>query len=206
VRIRCKVCGITRIEDAQAAARFGADAIGLVFVARSSRSVTVDQARAISTSVPPFVNRVALFMNPDADQVRRVLEEVAIDQIQFHGSETADFCRQFGRPWIKALALNNGASEGFDAYRDADAILLDTHAGQAMGGSGETFDWSQIPPLPRPLILAGGLTPDNVGEACRLSRPAAVDVSSGVECRPGIKSDSLMQRFINSIDEVNGNG
>jgi phosphoribosylanthranilate isomerase len=204
--IRAKICGITRVDDALAAASFGADAIGLVFVGASPRAVTLEAAATIARALPPFVSRVALFMNPEADEVRRVLTAVPIDSIQFHGHETAEFCAQFGRPWIKALALSGADAATFDRYAGADAILLDTHAGQTMGGSGETFDWSTIPSLPRPLILAGGLNPDNVADACRQARPAAVDVSSGVECRPGVKSDSLVQRFINSIDEVNRNG
>jgi phosphoribosylanthranilate isomerase len=204
--IRTKICGVTRVEDALAAARFGADAIGLVFVDRSSRHVTIDQARALVRALPPFVTRVALFMNPESQQVRNVLDRVPIDVLQFHGTETADFCAGFDRPWVKALALSSSNSDTFEHYGGADAILLDTHAGQAMGGSGETFDWSGIPELPRPLILAGGLTPDNVIEACRSAHPAAVDVSSGVECRPGVKSDSLVQRFINSVNEVNKDG
>jgi phosphoribosylanthranilate isomerase len=204
--IRTKICGLTRVEDAVAAARFGADAIGLVFVEGSARHVSIDQAALVARALPPFVTRVALVMNPEPDTLRRILDRVAIDVIQFHGTEPADFCAGFDRPWIKALALNRTAPEAFEHYSGADAILLDTHAGEAMGGSGQTFDWSGIPELPRPLILAGGLSPDNVREACRRVRPAAVDVSSGVECRPGVKSDSLVQRFINAVHEVNSDG
>ncbi len=204
--IRTKICGVTRVDDALAVARYGADAIGLVFVERSSRQVTIDQALALVRALPPFLTRVALFMDPDPQQVRSVLDQVPIDVLQFHGSEPADFCAGFDRPWIKALALSSSNADTFGRYAGADAILLDTHAGQAMGGSGETFDWSGIPELPRPLILAGGLTPENVIEACRIAQPAAVDVSSGVECRPGVKSDSLVQRFINSVNEVNRDG
>lgn len=204
--IRTKICGVTRLEDATAAARFGADAIGMVFVEGSVRHIPVDQAERLARSLPPFVSRVALFMNADPAQVNDVLDRVPIDIIQFHGTESAEFCAQFGRPWIKALALGSSDAATFERYADADAILLDTHAGRSMGGSGQTFDWSDIPKLPRPLILAGGLTPDNVGDACRVARPAAVDVSTGVECRPGVKSDSLVQRFINSVNEVNRNG
>lgn len=204
--IRTKICGVTRVEDALAAARYGADAIGLVFVERSSRHVTIDRALELARSLPPFVTRVALFMNPEPQQVRSVLDQVPIDVLQFHGSEPADFCAGFDRPWIKALALSSSNSDTFEHYADADAILLDTHAGYAMGGSGETFDWSGIPALPRPLILAGGLNPDNVAAACRSAKPAAVDVSSGVESQPGVKSDSLVQRFINSVNEVNRDG
>jgi len=204
--IRTKICGVTRVEDGIAAARCGADAVGMVFVEASARCVSIKRATEISRALPPFVTRVALFMNPDSTQVRDVLNRVPIDVIQFHGAETADFCGQFDRPWIKALALSSSDPGTYERYADADAILLDTHAGYSMGGSGQTFDWSDIPMLPRPLILAGGLTPDNVAEACRNANPAAVDVSSGVERRPGVKSDSLIQRFINTVDEVNRDG
>jgi len=204
--IRTKICGVTRVEDALAAARHGADAIGLVFVEGSPRHVSIEQARQLARSLPPLVTRVALFMNAEASEIRKVLDHVPIDVIQFHGIESADFCAQFDRPWIKALALSSSDAALFESYAGADAILLDTHAGQAMGGSGETFDWSEIPDLPRPLILAGGLDPGNVVAACRRARPAAVDVSSGVESQPGVKSDSLIQRFINSVNEVNIHG
>ena len=204
--IRTKICGITRVDDAVTAAQAGVDALGLVFVEKSPRFVTSDQAKAIARALPPFITRVGLFMNHRATEVERVLDHVPIDVLQFHGSESSEFCAQFDRPWIKALALSSSDSHTFKCYKGADAILLDTHAGRQMGGSGEVFDWSAIPDLPRPLILAGGLGPENVAEACRIARPHAVDVSSGVESNPGIKSDSLMQAFINAVNEVNING
>lgn len=204
--IRTKICGITRIDDAVAAAQAGVNALGLVFVKKSPRVVESDRARAIARALPPFITRVGLFMNSGAAEVERVLENVPIDVLQFHGSESSEFCAQFDRPWIKALALSSSDSDTFKCYAGADAILLDTHAGRQMGGSGEVFDWSAIPDLPRPLILAGGLSPENVAEACRIARPQAVDVSSGVESNPGIKSDSLMKAFINAVNEVNING
>jgi phosphoribosylanthranilate isomerase len=204
--IRTKICGITRVEDALFAARAGVDAIGLVFVPRSARHVTAEQAAGLSRALPPFVTRVGLFMNASASEVESVLEEVSLDVLQFHGDETAAFCSGFGRPWIKALAMSSSDASTFEAYSGADALLIDTHAGQVMGGSGEAFDWTRVPDLPRPWILAGGLTPDNVARACRTARPQAVDVSSGVESRPGVKNDSLVQRFINAVHEVNIDG
>ncbi len=204
--IRTKICGITRVEDALAAARAGVDAVGLVFVERSPRYVSHAQAACLVRALPPFVTRVGLFMNAGVEDVERTLEAVSLDVLQFHGTESAQFCAGFSRPWIKALALSQSDASTFEAYADADAILLDTHAGQVMGGSGEVFDWSAIPELPRPWVLAGGLTPDNVAQACRIAKPNAVDVSSGVESRPGIKSDSLVQRFINAVNEVNTDG
>ncbi|MEN1727592.1 MAG: phosphoribosylanthranilate isomerase [Pseudomonadota bacterium] len=199
--IRTKICGITRAEDIALCAEVGVDAIGLVFVEKSPRYVSTDQAAMLVREAPPFVTRVGLFMNAEAEQVEDVLARVAIDVLQFHGNESAAFCKQFSRPWIKALALNRSDDQTFAEYAEADALLLDAHAGSTMGGSGESFDWSAIPDLPRPWILAGGLNPDNVAEACRIARPHAVDVSSGVESRPGIKNDSLVQRFFNAVNE-----
>jgi phosphoribosylanthranilate isomerase len=197
--IRVKICGITRVEDALAAARAGADAIGLVFVERSPRHVDVETARTICRALPPFVNRVGLFMDAETEQVRQVLTEVPLDWLQFHGREDAAFCRQFGRPWIKALAMGGTAAVDHSAFDAADALLLDSHGVGAMGGSGETFDWTRVPNMQRPWVLAGGLHPDNVAEACRQLKPDAVDVSSGVEVRPGVKSDKLMDQFIKAV-------
>jgi len=199
VRIRIKICGITRTQDALAAARLGADAIGLVFVPGSPRSVDPSQAREICRSLPPFITRVGLVMNPAAADVSELLAQVPLDCLQFHGEERASFCAGFQRPWIKALGQDQHRSEVIDCYAQADAILLDTHAGKVPGGSGQAFDWSTIVPFERPMILAGGLTPDNVAGACRVARPAAVDVSSGVETQPGIKSDKLMAKFIEAV-------
>lgn len=194
--VRVKICGITRTEDALAAARLGVDAIGLVFWPGSSRHVTVEQAAGICRVLPPFVNRVGLFMNAEAGEVREVLDQVALDWLQFHGQEEQAFCQQFGRPWIKALAMGGEQPDRPEDYPQADALLLDAHAPGQAGGSGQTFDWARIPALGRPWILAGGLTPDNVAAACMQLRPDAVDVSSGVEVSPGMKSDKLMGRFI----------
>ena len=196
---RIKVCGITRIQDGLAAAAAGADAIGLVFVERSPRCVDIGRAREICRALPPFVGRVGLFMNATDKKVCGVLDRVPLDWLQFHGQEQAEFCRQFGLPWIKAIAMGNGDPPDATAFESADALLLDSHGANSMGGSGETFDWSRVPKLPRPWILAGGLGPENVGQACRQLRPDAVDVSSGVEVRPGVKSDKLMDQFIKAV-------
>ncbi len=197
--IRVKICGITRIEDARSAAESGADAIGLVFVERSPRCVDIERAHAICRSLPPFVGRVGLFMNTPGEHVRDILDQVPLDWLQFHGNEDTGFCSQFARPWIKAIAMGAGDPVDTAVFDAADALLLDSHGGGAMGGSGETFDWSRVPKLSRPWILAGGLSPDNVGQACRELRPDAVDVSSGVEVRPGVKSDKLMDEFIKAV-------
>ncbi len=196
--IRVKICGITRVEDALAAAEAGADAIGLVFVQRSARCVELSRAASICSALPPFVNRVGLFMDQPAQEVRRCLSHVRLDWLQFHGSESEDYCAVFGRPWIKAIAMAD-ANADWEQHRRADALLLDSHASGQLGGSGQVFDWTQVPPLQRPWILAGGLEPDNVAEACRQLGPAGVDVSSGVEIRPGIKDGKLIKRFIEAV-------
>jgi phosphoribosylanthranilate isomerase len=196
---RVKICGITREEDARAAAAAGADAIGLVFVARSARCVDHDRARAICRALPPFVTRVGLFMDAPGEFVDETLERVPLDWLQFHGGESQAFCRRFGRPWMKALAMGGERSEDPGDYELADALLLDAHAPGQAGGSGRTFDWSRLPPLSRPWVLAGGLNAANVGEACRRLKPDAVDVSSGVEVHPGVKSDKLIEEFIEAV-------
>jgi phosphoribosylanthranilate isomerase len=147
--------------------------------------------------VPAFIARVGLFMDQSGEAVRRVLEEVPLSLLQFHGNESRDFCAQFGLPYVKALGMAAaGATERAPEFHDAAALLLDSHEPGAPGGTGQAFDWAAIPALPRPVVLAGGLTPDNVGRAVRLVRPWAVDVSSGVEDAPGMKSAQKMIRFV----------
>jgi phosphoribosylanthranilate isomerase len=198
--IRVKICGITRPRDAVAAAQAGVDAIGLVFVKRSKRFVSVEQATEICNVLPPFVGRVGLFMDCPADAVRDVLESVPLDWLQFHGQEDEAWCRQFQRPWIKAIAMGDRDGRDRDfGFASAAALLLDSHAGGELGGSGQRFDWQAATPVDRPWILAGGLDPDNVATACRQLRPAAVDVSSGVESHPGIKDDKLMIDFVKAV-------
>ncbi len=196
---RVKVCGITRVEDALAAAAAGVDAIGLVFVEDTPRCIDFERARAICRSLPPFVNRVGLFMDAPAAKVTEALAHVPLDWLQFHGRESQDFCRQFGRPWIKALAMGGEHPDDPGEYDLADALLLDAHAPGQAGGSGRVFDWSSAPRIDRPWVLAGGLISDNVGEACARLKPDAVDVSSGVEVRPGVKSDKLIRDFIKAV-------
>ncbi|MFW5816097.1 MAG: phosphoribosylanthranilate isomerase [Wenzhouxiangella sp.] len=196
---RVKICGITSIEDAAHAAAAGADAIGLVFVEASRRCVSAASAREICRALPPFVTRVGLFMNASVAQVEAVLEQVRLDGLQFHGDEPAAFCASFGRPWFKALAMGGAEPPDWKAFAEADALLLDSHGGGKLGGSGETFDWDRVPALGRPWILAGGLNPANVALACRRLRPDAVDVSSGVEIRPGIKDHKAMNEFIKAV-------
>ncbi len=197
-RTRVKICGITRPQDLQVAVAAGADALGFVFAAGSPRVLTAEQAAELARQVPAFVSRVGLFLDQDFAAVSRVLDRVPLSLLQFHGREPADFCRSFGRPYIKALGM--ASAPEFDAaqreYRDAAALLLDSHRAGEAGGTGRTFDWAGIPASERPLVLAGGLTPENVREAVRHVRPWAVDVSSGVEDAPGVKNAERIQKFI----------
>jgi phosphoribosylanthranilate isomerase len=205
MRTRVKICGITRCADAVSVATAGADAIGLVFYEKSPRHVSAAKAKEISLSVPPFVARVALFKDADQATVDSVLETVEIDLIQFHGSETAAFCEQFAMPYIKALGLKGVddvdvfLAERELHYRGARALLLDGHAPGDAGGKGERFDWSAIGKLTKPVILAGGLQPENVAQAVTMTRPYAVDVSSGVESSPGVKDQYLVSEFISNV-------
>jgi phosphoribosylanthranilate isomerase len=202
---RTKICGITRIEDGIHAAQAGADAIDLVFVAKSPRCVSPQQAREIARALPPFVSTVALFVNPSPAEVAAVLETVRPDVLQFHGEEPPAFCRAFAVPYLKAFRVRPGSDllQSAAPYDDAQGWLLDAWSAAAHGGTGERFDWDLIPPdLPRPVVLAGGLTPDNVAEAVRRVRPWAVDVSSGVEAGKGIKDAAKVAAFINEVANV----
>jgi len=204
-RVRIKICGITRLADAQCAVELGADALGFNFYARSPRNVTVEQVQGITAELPPFVTKVALFVDPDEEQLRQVLTVLPIDVIQFHGDESAQFCQSFGYPYIKVLRVAAGSNLQQDCskYESAAAILLDTYVGGVPGGTGQTFDWSLIPKtISQPVILAGGLNADNVGEAIRTVQPFAVDVSGGVERKKGIKDGKAMQRFIDAVGEA----
>jgi phosphoribosylanthranilate isomerase len=199
---RIKICGITTVADARCAVDCGADAIGLVFYARSPRAVTVEQAASIAAAVPPFVTVVALFVDEPAQSVQRILSDVAIDMIQFHGSEPAEFCEQFARPWLKALRVRPGVdlAAACREYGQGRGILLDSWQEGVPGGTGTAFDWSlAAPSLPLPVVLAGGLNESNVGAAMARLRPAAVDVSGGVERAPGSKDLQKIERFIAAV-------
>ncbi len=205
---RVKICGITRLEDALAAARAGADAIGLVFADQSPRRLEPARAAAIARALPPFVTSVALFVNPEAEWVEEVIHKVCPDLLQFHGEESPDFCRGFDVPYIKAARMKPGLDllQYAALFSDARGLLMDAWSPVAHGGTGEGFDWDLIPPdLPIPLILAGGLTPGNVTEAVCRVRPWAVDVSSGVELSKGIKDAAKIAAFMNAIRAVSGN-
>jgi len=196
---RVKFCGMTRVEDAVLAASLGVDAIGLVFVPGSPRSVNPSVAAEICRALPPLIGAVGLFMDAPGEFVRSVLAEVPLNWLQFHGSETPEYCRAFGRPWIKALPMASPGDVQYHHWSDAPALLLDAHAAGGMGGSGETFDWESAVLPANSWILAGGLKPDNIGRALALLAPSAVDVSSGIESAPGIKDATLMRRFMENV-------
>ncbi|WP_278412581.1 phosphoribosylanthranilate isomerase [Stutzerimonas kunmingensis] len=200
--VRSKICGITRVDDALTAAKAGADAIGLVFYAKSPRAVDVRQAREIVAALPPFVTTVGLFVNASRCEINEILDAVPLDMLQFHGDETPAQCEGFHRPWFKALRVGNG--EDIEAkvarYANASGILLDTFVAGVPGGTGERFDWSLIPAaLAKPLILAGGLTAENVQQAIAQVRPYAVDVSGGVEASKGVKDASKVMAFVGRV-------
>ena len=201
MRTRIKICGITRPGDAVAAAQAGADAIGLVFYPPSPRYLNVERAREIRDALPPFVQAVALFVNPDAAQVAQAIGRVHPALLQFHGEETPDFCSQFGLPYVKACRVTQGVDllKYLRLFSTASGWLLDAHV-EEYGGVGARFDWSLVPArLERPLVLSGGLTRENVGEAVRRVRPWAVDVSSGVESSKGIKDAAKLAAFIAEV-------
>lgn len=203
--VRSKICGITRVEDALAAAEAGADAIGLVFYARSPRAVDVRQAREIIQALPPFVTTVGLFVNASRCELNEILEAVPLDLLQFHGDEAPVDCEGYHRPWIKALRVRPGddLQAACQRYDKASGILLDTYVAGVPGGTGEAFDWSLVPErLPKPIILAGGLSPDNVGQAIARVRPYAVDVSGGVEQAKGIKDPARIEAFVHAVRQA----
>lgn len=201
-----KICGITREEDALAAARHGANAIGLVFYTKSPRHVTPARAVELMRALPPFVMSVGLFVDASADEVMQTLATARVDLLQFHGNESPAYCRQFGVPYVKAARVRPGLDllQYANVYRDAKALLLDAWVEGTHGGTGATFDWALIPKnLSLPVVLSGGLTPENVTMAVRMVRPWAVDVSSGVEipglANKGIKSAAKMAAFVTGV-------
>jgi phosphoribosylanthranilate isomerase len=203
--VRVKICGITRLQDLHAACEAGADALGFVFYEKSPRHVSIANAASLLRELPPFVQSVGLFVNAGPAFIESVLQAVPLDLLQFHGDETPADCARFGRPYIKAVRVNRDTdllkcAADFDTAR---GLLLDAWVAGVPGGTGERFDWSLIPPdLPKPVILSGGLTPDNVAEAVQRVRPWAVDVSSGVEVSKGVKDAHLIAQFIAKAKEA----
>ncbi len=217
-RTRVKICGITRLPDGLAAAHAGADAIGFVFWPGTPRRVAPEIARAIAAALPPFVTIVGLFVDPDPEHVRATLAVVPLDILQFHGDESPELCRAFGRRYVKAVPVGDGAAkigllEYAARYPDASALLFDAPpSGGLPGGTGRSFDWDALPKdLARPLVLSGGLSAANVGEAIRRVRPWAVDVSSGVEAigpdgnpAKGMKDPERIRSFIEKVRNADG--
>lgn len=205
MRVRIKLCGMMRREDIEIASRLGVDAIGLVFYAESPRCLQHEQARELAASAPAFLTVTGVFMNPARADVSQVLQSVRMDVLQFHGEEPPEFCRSFGRAYIKAVPMGGGADAADYArrYADAAALLLDGHAHGQPGGKGTSFSWSQVPRIIwPPLILAGGLNADNVADAIQVVQPYGVDVSSGVESAPGIKDPQKMRDFVREVNRV----
>jgi phosphoribosylanthranilate isomerase len=202
VRTRVKICGITRPEDAAAAAAHGADAIGLVFYRPSPRYVSLERARQIVSAAPPFVATVAVFVNPAREEVEAVIRECGVTLLQFHGDEPPDFCEGFSRPYIKAARIRPGLDllKYLSPHTAARAWMLDAFHEDLWGGTGGAFDWGLVPrDAAKPVILSGGLTEANVADAVRRVRPYAVDVSTGVETTKGIKDAAKIAAFIGAV-------
>ncbi|WP_089605740.1 phosphoribosylanthranilate isomerase [Acinetobacter piscicola] len=210
MRTRAKICGITRPQDIQAAVEAGADAIGLVFYEPSPRNVSIELAKQLAQHIPPYVNIVGLFVNASREEIAQVLEQVPLDILQFHGDETAEQCQQIAqynkRRWYKAIQVkpdldNLEIIQTIRQYQQAgaSAMLLDAWHPELKGGTGHSFDWSQFPKLDIPLILAGGLKPENIEEAIQTTQAYAVDVSGGVESAKGIKDQQLIEKFMQGV-------
>lgn len=203
--VRIKFCGFTNAEDICIAASLDIDALGVVYFAGSKRHVPLEKMPEFRALIPADKVLVALFVNPTRSEVLSVIEQLQPDLLQFHGDENNVFCNQFGMPFMKAMAMGNGATDIYtrqDEYPDASAFLLDGHAPGGLGGAGHSFAWHEPIQLNKPLYLAGGLNPDNVGEAISLIKPYAVDVSSGIESIMGKKDIKKMQKFINATRSI----
>jgi phosphoribosylanthranilate isomerase len=205
LRTRTKICGITRLEDAKASVRAGCDALGFVFYKESPRYIALDDFKVIVKELPPFVTKTGLFVNADPAEIEEAIQSGLVNVLQFHGDETPDFCRQFNFPYIKAVAVSSSVDliQYAKDFHDAEALLLDTYHEHLKGGTGQTFDWNLIPQtLSKPIVLAGGLTVDNVKEAIKKVKPYAVDVSGGVEESKGIKNSLKIQAFIKETQDA----
>lgn len=203
-KVRIKICGLTRAQDVKNAVAEGADALGFVLYAPSPRAVTAEQAAQLIKEVPAFVTTVALFVNESAEEIQRVLSICSFDLLQFHGDESPEFCRQFNRPYMKAIRVRSADDihSAVQQYPDTKALLLDAYVENLPGGTGQAFDWRLIPQLSVPWVLAGGLNPTNVAEAINQVTPFAVDISGGVEASKGIKDRKKIQEFISEVRNV----
>ncbi|QNP40377.1 phosphoribosylanthranilate isomerase [Lysobacter solisilvae (ex Woo and Kim 2020)] len=202
-RTRIKFCGVTRAGDVRLASELGVDAVGFVFAHQSRRRVEAEEARAMRSALAPFVDSVALFKDNTQEEVREIVRHMRPSLLQFHGSEDDAFCRGFGVPYLKAIAMGGDDESTLPLrarFPGAAGFLFDSHAPGGEGGSGETFDWARIPQDPgKPWLLAGGLSAANVFDAVVVTRPWGVDVSSGIELSPGIKDGDLMRRFVEEV-------
>jgi len=202
--VRVKICGLTRNEDIQAAVSSGADALGFVLYAPSPRAVSPEQAAQLIKSAPAFVTTVALFVNESAAEIKRIISICPFDLLQFHGDESPEFCRQFNRPYMKAIRVRSADDihRAVQQYPDTKALLLDAYVENLPGGTGQAFDWRLIPQLTIPWVLAGGLNANNVADAIDQVQPFAVDVSGGVEASKGIKDAQKIKEFIHEVRNV----
>ncbi|WP_104484678.1 phosphoribosylanthranilate isomerase [Acinetobacter indicus] len=213
MRTRAKICGITRVEDVHAVVNSGADAIGFVFYPPSPRSVSAEQASVLVQAIAPYVQVVGLFVNSSAREIQAILNTVALDILQFHGDESPEQCQsiaqQVGRRWYKAIQVKPGLDVVAEIQKyqqaGASAVLLDAWHPELKGGTGHSFDWSSFPQLDIPLILAGGLNPDNIDDAIHTTAAFAVDVSGGVESAKGIKDQQLIERFMQGVHRGSAN-
>lgn len=205
------MCGTTRREDAACAAKLGIDALGFIFVRKSPRYIEPEHAGQLISELPPFVSRVGVFVNQSFESIKTITETAGLTQLQLHGDESRDFCREL-KNWNASLSICKAFSIGrgkdnpaITDYSDSvDSILFDTYVKGQDGGTGQTFDWSRVEQLPinRPLILAGGLNPDNIEDAVRRVKPYAVDINSGVEDEPGIKNHRLLARLVATVRQA----
>jgi len=204
---RIKICGITRLEDAQLSESLGVDALGFVFCEPSKRYITPEQAKIISDQIAPFIVRVGLFLNASPDEVELALKTFPGMLPQFHGTETAEECERYGVPYLKAIGLGSGmpSEETLAGYRHAQAFLFDSNEPGQLGGTGHVFDWRKLDKnRTKPLILAGGLNPENVQQAIKEVQPYAVDVSSGVEAAKGVKDQHALRKFVDAVRTSTG--
>lgn len=201
-RTRVKFCGITRLEDAHLAVELGVDALGFVFYDKSPRYIAAERAAQIIRRLPPFVTMVGLFVDASAQEIARILSDVPIDVVQYHGAESADVCRRAGRRYVKAVRMSETVDLAAEAarYADAAALLVDAYDAEVVGGTGAVFEWSRVPAgLAKPVILAGGLEASNIGRAIDTVKPYAVDVSTGIEREKGIKDPAKMREFMQEV-------
>jgi len=202
MQTRIKFCGMTQKNDVEHAINLGVDSLGFVFVQGSPRYLKIDEASKLFKLIPPYVIKVALFMNAEVGEVATTLSRLSVNILQFHGDEDEKFCNQFSNPYLKAVPMGSfhSPAEFCAKFPSATGFVLDSHAAGQMGGSGEKFAWDSIPTqIDKPVILAGGLTPENVAEAIRIARPYAVDVSSGIEASKGIKDPVKMDKFVKEV-------